>query len=166
MTLHDQILSQQFERGRADALDLRSRAPELDGTATISEERKAPVFDPEKDYSDWPAGSPVRELVNGEYQVFKLLTPYNAAHYPGSTPVNSPSIWSVCHTTDPRKAKPYTSPHGTSGLWMLGECCTDPNMPDPAQVYRSLVDDGAFAPSAYAENWEKVDAPTENYLWR
>ena len=151
MTLSEQILRQQFERRKADALDLRSRAPELDGTATIAEERKAPIFDPVKDYSNWPVGSPVRELVGNEYQVFKLLQPHNASHYPTSTPSNTPSLWSICHTTEPIQAKPFLAPNGTSGMYMLGECCTE-----NGHIYRSLVDNGVYAPSAYASNWEDL----------
>ena len=44
-------------QGKADALDLRSRASDLDGTAIIAEESKTPNFDPEKDYSLWPIGA-------------------------------------------------------------------------------------------------------------
>ena len=69
MTTKDLVLSIMRSQGAADALDLRSRAPDLDGTAIIAEESKTPVFDPEKDYSGWPIGAPVRD---GE-QVYKLL---------------------------------------------------------------------------------------------
>ena len=46
-----EILALMKEKGKADALDLRSRAKDLDGTAIIAEESKIPLFDPEKDYS-------------------------------------------------------------------------------------------------------------------
>lgn len=156
MTPYETIIKQQFDRGMADARDLRSRSAGMDGTGIIAAERIVPIFEPDKDYSDWPVGAPVREQVDGEYQVFKLLQPYNAAHYPGSTPSNTPAIWSICHTKDPARAKPYMAPNGTSGMYMKGECCTDPKMPDPSAVYRSLMDKGAYAPSEYIQNWEEV----------
>jgi len=155
-TVYNRLMDQSRERGRNDALDLRSRAPDMDGTGLIEEERKVPVFDPEKDYTDWPVGAPARELVEGEYQVFSLLQPYNAAHYPGSTPVNTRAIWSLCHTTDPAKAKPYVAPLGTSGLWMMDECCIH-----GGHVYRSLVDNGAYSPSEYPQNWEDLGTVEE-----
>lgn len=150
-TLYNKQIAQAKDRGRADALDLRSRAPELDGTGVIAEERKVPVFDPAKDYTGWTAGSPVKELVGGEYQVFQLITPHNAAHYPGSTPASTPALWSICHTTDPLKAKPYLPPNGTSGLYMAGECCTE-----NGHVYRHKGDNGAYSPGEYPDNWEDL----------
>ena len=47
------------QQGMIDALDLRERAPEMDGTGLINEEEKIPGFDPNKDYSGWKAGQPV-----------------------------------------------------------------------------------------------------------
>ena len=84
MTNQELILGVMRAQGKADALDLRARAPELDGTAIIAEESKVPQFDGSKDYSDWEAGAPVWEEVDGERQVFTLITPHNASHYPGS----------------------------------------------------------------------------------
>lgn len=150
-TVYNKLIAQEKERGRTDALDLRLRSPDLDGTGLIAEERKAPVFDPQKDYSDWPVGAPVREFVDGEYQVFSLLQPHNASHYPNSTPSNARALWSLCHTTDPMKAKPYVAPLGISGLWMFNECCTG-----NGRVYQSAVDNGAYAPSEYPQNWNDL----------
>ena len=62
----DEILAHMKAKGKADALDLRSRAKDLDGTALIAEENKIPQFDPTKDYSTWAVGSPVYEIVDGE----------------------------------------------------------------------------------------------------
>ncbi len=151
-TIKDKLITQSFEQGKADAISLRNRAPELDGTEIIAEERKIPLFDGTKNYIAWAAGSPVRELVDGEYQVFKLLQPHNAANYPGSTPSNAPALWSICHTKEPANAKPYRAANGTSGMYMIGECCTE-----GGKVYRSKVDNGVYAPSEYAQNWELLE---------
>ena len=59
MTNQELILGVMRAQGKADALDLRARAPELDGTAIIAEEAKVPQFDGTKDYSGWAIGSPV-----------------------------------------------------------------------------------------------------------
>ena len=120
MTNQELILGVMRAQGKADALDLRARAPELDGTALIDEENKIPVFDGSKDYTSWKVGSPVRELVDGEWQVFTLLQPHNASHYPGSTPSNTPALWSIRHTKGPKRAKPWLAPNGTSGLYEIG----------------------------------------------
>ena len=87
MTNQELILGVMRAQGKADALDLRSRASDLDGTAIIAEESKTPNFDPEKDYSGWPIGAPVRD---GE-QVYKLLQPYNASTWPDQRPADLPA---------------------------------------------------------------------------
>lgn len=150
-TLYNKQISEARARGRADALELRGRAAGLDGTGMIAEERKIPVFAPDKDYSGWPAGSPVRELVDGEYQVFRLLQPHNAAHYPGSTPANTPALWSVCHTKDPGKAKSYLAPNGTSGMYMENEYCVIGGV-----FYKSISDNNVHSPLEHPENWTEV----------
>ena len=76
-----EILALMKEKGKADALDLRSRAKDLDGTAIIAEESKIPLFDPNKDYSNWAVGSPVYEIVDGERQVFGLIQPQHVSSH-------------------------------------------------------------------------------------
>lgn len=142
MTSKQKVLGIMRSQGRADALDLRGRAANLDGTGIIAEEEKIPQFDPKKDYSTWAAGAPVWEAVEGERQVFKLITPHNAAHYPGSTPANTPALWSICHTKDPAKAKPFVYSQGTSGMWMTDECCTK-----DGHVWKSTKDGHSFPPN-------------------
>ena len=85
-----------------------------------------------------------------------VIQPHNAAHYEGR-PSTLRALWGLAHTKDPARAKPFVEPLGTSGLYMTGECCTDPGAEDPAAVYRSKVDNNAYAPSAYAANWEKIE---------
>lgn len=137
-------------QGLTDALDLRNRAPEMDGTAIIAEEEKIPQFDPKKDYSAWKVGAPVYEVIDGERQIYTLLQPYNAAHYTG-TPSTLPAIWSIRHTKDPKKAKPWIASNGTSGLYMIDECCTE-----NGKTWRSAQDNNAFSPSAYPAYWDEV----------
>lgn len=143
----DLILSVMRANGRADALDLRSRAPSMDGTAIIAEEYKIPLWSPDKDYSGWAAGAPVR--FGG--QVYALLQPHNAVHYPGSTPENTAALWSIRHTKDPAKAKPWAASQGTSGLYTADECCVWNGL-----VYRCLRDDNPYSPADMLEWWELV----------
>ena len=147
MTTKDLVLSIMRSQGAADALDLRSQASDLDGTAIIAEESKTPVFDPEKDYSGWPIGAPVRD---GE-QLYKLLQPYNASTWPDQRPADLPALWSICHTKDPSKAKEWLAPNGTSGMYMSGECCVDGGV-----VYRCLTDNTVHSPTDYPQAWERV----------
>lgn len=153
MKSEEVVLSALRSLGRTDALDLRSRAGELDGTAVISEEVKVPAWSGERDYSVWPVGGPVTY----DGQVYKLLQPHNAAHYPGSTPDNTPALWSITHTTDPARAKPWAEPHGTSGMYMEGECCVW-----EGSVYRCKEDNTVHDPGALPEAWEIVSESDVN----
>lgn len=142
------ILNVMREQGRADARDLRSRAKDLEPTAIIAEEDKVPMFVEGADYSSWPAGSPIGQMVDGELQIFTMITPVNTAHYPGITPNTERSLYSLCHTKDPKKAKAWVAPLGTSGLYSKDECCTD-----AGHVWQSNKDSNEFSPSAYPANW-------------
>lgn len=137
------ILGIMRQQGRADALDLRGRAKGMDGTSIIAEETKVPAFDPQKDYSKWPAGSPVAD----EGQIWTLLQPYNAAHYTGR-PSGLRALWGLCHTKDPKRAKEWITPYGTSGLYAVDECCVD-----AGRVWRNTHANNEFAPSALPERW-------------
>lgn len=145
MTNKDFILSMIREQGKANAIDLRNRAADMTGTAIIAEEAKIPNYDNTKDYSGWAVGSPC--IFDG--QVYGLLQPYNAAHYPDTTPANTPALWRVLHTTDAEKAKQYIKPTSTSDMYLKGECMiyTD------GLIYRSLRDT-VYSPEEYASDWE------------
>lgn len=153
MTIYNMQILDAFDRGKRDALDLRERADAMDGTAIIEEERKIPIFEPDKDYSSWKAGSPIRELVDGEYQVYKWITPINTAYYPGFLPSKEPSICSLCHTKDPAKAKPYLAPNGTSGMYMMDEVCLKDD-----KLWKSIQDKNPYPPGEVGTEayWEDV----------
>jgi len=142
VTNKEYVLKIMKEQGKADALDIRNRAKDMDGTAIIAEQQKIPVFDNTKDYSSWGVGSPVCEIIDGEIQVFKLIQPHNASHYPDSTPSNTPALWSICHTKDTEKAKPYLAPNGTSGMYMLDEVCTK-----DGKTWKSTQDNNPYPPN-------------------
>ena len=89
------ILNEQIERGKADALALRNAAPTMTDGELIASAHCIPKFNPTKDYSSWTVGSPVKELVDGEYKVFRLLVPHNASDYNG-TPSTLSDLWSIC----------------------------------------------------------------------
>lgn len=133
--------------GRADALRLREEAAGLTGTQIIDQEHCAPAFDPGKDYSAFPAGAPVTD----EGQVWLLIQPHNAASYEGR-PATLRALWSLAHTTNAEKAKPWVDPYGTSGMYMQGEYYKG----EDGVVYRALEDNLVHDAQAYAAGWETV----------
>lgn len=130
-----------YEAGRRQALSLQAQAKDMTGTEIIAREGDIPAWNASKDYTKWPMGAPVTD----EGQVWLLLTPHNSAHYAGR-PSGLRALWGLAHTTDPAKAKPWVSPYGTSGLYMLDECCIYPAADGRIHVFRNRHDRNEFPP--------------------
>lgn len=135
-------------KGVADARALAALAVagEADGTALIEQEEKIPTWR-QRDFSDVPVGTPYK----WQGQVYKLWQQHDATEQPDWSPDKAVSLWDICHTTDPAKAKPYAAPQGSRGLYQTGECCLW-----DGQVRRSKVDNNAYSPADYPDNWEAV----------
>lgn len=146
MSAKSMMLDVYRSQGRADALALRQEADKLTDTEIIDREACIPPFDPQKDYTGWRAGSPVSD----EDQVWKLLQPHNASHYTGRPSILR-SLWGLCHTKNPAKAKPWVDPLGTSGMYMTDECYRDGDT-----VYRCKQDNMTYDAKDYPTAWEVV----------
>ena len=142
------VLNKMREVGLNAATSFQEQAPDLDGTAIIDKEDSIPDFNPElHQYLNWAKGQVVKD--NG--QVWQLLQPYDSTVYKDH-PENLRAQWSLCHTKDPLKAKPYVAPFGQSGMYMIDECCIASN----GKVYKSLVDNNVWEPTGYPAGWEEV----------
>ena len=142
-----------YAKGLADAADLQSRAPEMDGTALYAEEDKIPDFQAARQAKNMlqrAAGFICRSTAG---RVVRLLQVYDSTIYPGE-PETLPAQWGFVWSKDPRKALPFialsTSPYGK------GECCTE-----GGKIYRSTIDNNVWAPSAYPRGWEEVTGEDE-----
>lgn len=133
--------------GRSDALALRKEAANLTGTQIIDREMAIPAFDPQRDYSSFPAGAPVSD--GG--QVWLLIQPYNAAHFVGR-PADLRALWGLAHTTNPARAKTWVAPLGESGLYLKDECYKD----EDGVVWRCLAERTNFRADEYQAHWEEV----------
>lgn len=161
MTSKERVLRREYEQGRntakpigkADVFDLASRASTMDGTAIIAEEQKIPLFVWGTDYSKCPAGAPIAEIVDGEVQIFTMITPVNTVNYPGITPNTERSLFSLRHTKDPVKAKPWLASQGISGLYEIDECCTY-----NGKTWRNLYHNNEYPPETVGatDRWEEV----------
>lgn len=135
--------------GKREATELRQGASEMDGTVIIAMERAVPAWDKQQDYTGWPVGSPVSD----ENQVWTLITPHNAANYQGR-PSTLRALWSLCHTKNPARAKPWVDPNGQSGMYMRDEVYKKRD----GTVYRCLQDNCVWDADAMPSYWEKVEA--------
>lgn len=144
-----EMLNKMREKGTGDALEIRNKsvAGELTDTEIIDNETAIPAFVPEKDYTGCAIGTPIQD--GG--QVYGLLQPHNASHYPDQRPADLRALWGLKHTKNPEKAKPFVAPFGTSGLYQTGECMvwTD------GRVYLSAADNNAYTPETMPEYWSE-----------
>lgn len=137
MESKEYVLKKMRAIGLQAAEAFQAAAPDLDGTAIIDREADIPDFNPDKhQYLNWAVGSCVRD----DGQVWQLIQPYDSNTYKDH-PNDMRAQWSLCHTKDPAKAKPYVAPLGTSGMYMKDECCTE-----NGKAYRSKVDNNAWEP--------------------
>lgn len=147
MTNKEIVINAHRNMGRSDALSLREKAHELTDTEIIAREQAIPQWGNEKDYSNTVVGAPVSYAG----QIYGLIQPHNASHYPNTTPASLPALWRVKHTTDPSKAKPWVKPTSTSDMYLVGECMlwTD-------GVVMRAIRDTIYSPEEYAADWEEV----------
>ena len=132
---------------KENAQHLKEQGKGMSGTEIIDQE----IFIPEWKPADYQTvGAPVRY----EGQVYKVLQAHDSTANPDWTPAATPALWSICHTTDPTKAKPWAEPQGTSGMYQLGECYRA----DDGTVYRQIYDgDNVYDAEAMSERWEAVE---------
>ena len=135
-----------YNYGREKALELREAAPELTDTEVIDQE----VFIPTWHEGPQIANAPTQ--YNG--QVYRVIQAHDSTNNPTWNPADSPALFSICHTKNPLKAKPWVAPAGTSGMYTLGDCYKD----DSDVVWRQIFDgDNVYDATALPERWEQVD---------
>lgn len=86
-----------------------------------------------------------------EGQVYKVCQAHDSTENAGWNPRDAVSLFDICHTKDPAKAKPYQAPSGSRGLYQNGECMiwTD------GKVYASTMDSNAYTPESYPQGWSE-----------
>ena len=140
-------------QGLADATDLQARSSDMDGTALYAENEKIPDFQAAKVAKNMLERSIGFVCRSTAGRVVKLLQVYDSMVYTGE-PEELPAQWGFVWSTNPEDALPFvalsTSPYG------IGECCTE-----NGKVYRSTIDNNVWAPSAYPQGWEAVNAPDQ-----
>ena len=141
-------------QGRADALELAAKASEMTGTQIIAEEDHIPVWSEKAVYTTSMVGYPVRD----DGQVYTILMPHTPAHNPGSRPADLRAIYSLLHTTDPAKAKPWMPSYGVSGLYQFGEVCIHPNADGVPHIWRNLWESNEYPPMTLnvESRWEDL----------
>ena len=143
---HEERKDAMYQQGRADALDLQERSPDMTGTELYAEDTVIPDFQAAKAKANMLTRQAGFVCKSPAGRVVRLIQPYDSDIYP-QEPEELSAQWGFAWSTDPAKALPFvalaTSPYNT------GDCCRE-----GGQVYRSKMDGNVFAPSAYPEGWE------------
>lgn len=132
---------------KQNAQHLKEQGESMSGTEIIDQELFVPEWKP-ANYQT--VGAPVKF----DGQVYKVLQAHDSSQTPDWTPAATPALWSICHTTDPAKAKPWLEPQGTSGMYYKGEYYRA----DDGIVYRQIYDGGnVYDAAATPDRWETVE---------
>ena len=132
---------------KQNAQHLKEQGESMSGTEIIDQELFVPEWKP-ANYQT--VGAPVKF----DGQVYKVLQAHDSSQTPDWTPAATPALWSICHTTDPAKAKPWLEPQGTSGMYYKDECYRA----DDGTVYRQIYDgDNVYDATATPDRWETVE---------
>ena len=140
------LIEAMYNYGRTKALELREAAPELTDTEIIDQETFIPT---------WKEGMhTIGDPLQYEGQVYRVLQSHDSTGNPTWNPANLPSLFSICHTKNPFKAKSWISPMGTSGMYELGDCYID----NEGIIWRQIYEgDNVYDAVTLPERWEEVD---------
>lgn len=137
-----------YDKGRADALSLQSRAADMTGTELNAEDGVIPAFTAAKEVKNMLERAAGFVCKSTAGRVVKLLQPYDSTIYT-QEPEELPAQWGFAWSTDPAKALPFialsTSPYNT------GDCCTWEGV-----AKRSTIDNNVWSPGDYPQGWEAV----------
>lgn len=145
MTSKDFILNTFRAKGKSDAKALQAQAKDLTATELIANEGRIPEWEPNKDYSSWAIGAPVRY----DNQIWVLVEPHSALIIP---PKEDVSNWRICHSKDAQYVKPWATPVGSFGHYLKDEVYQDAN----GMIWKCLQEDTIFSASDFPEYWEKI----------
>lgn len=137
--------SAMYAKGLADAADLQSRAPEMDGTALYAEEDKIPDFQAARQTKNMlqrPIGF-VCQTSQG--RMVKLNQPYDSDIFT-QEPEELSAQWGWYWSKDPKKALPFIKL--ATSTYAVDECCTA-----IGHVWASNIDNNNWSPETNPEFW-------------
>ena len=137
-----------YAQGRANALALQEKAPDMTGTELNAADSDIPSFKAaaaNKNMLERKAGFVCRSSAG---RVVRLVQPYDSTIYP-QEPEDLPAQWGFQWSTDPKKALPFialsTSPYAKD------DCCTH-----DGHVWRSGQDNNVWAPGTVGVKWDDL----------
>lgn len=99
----------------------------------------------------WSSGKfKAGDLRTHDGQAWKCLQDHDSTGNETWAPGLAASLWTVLHTTDPARAKPFVQPTGAHDAYLKGEAVlwTD------GKVYVSIMETAnSYSPEAYPQGW-------------
>lgn len=149
MTNKEFVLETMKRSGKLAAQSIQDKSGTMTGTELNAEIAYIPEFTAacaKMNMLNRPVGFVCKSSAG---RVVKLLQVYDSTIYT-QEPEELPAQWGFVWSDDPAHALPFialsTSPY------MKGNCCMENDV-----VYRSLIDNNVWAPSAYPQGWEVVE---------
>ena len=147
MITNTQTKTIMFEEGRRQALALQDRSYGMTNDELNAEHKMIPEFKHAvkvKNMLERPIGFVCQ---SSEGRLVKLLQPYDSDVFT-QEPEELTAQWGFVWSTMPEYAKPFISL--ATSPYMKNDCCVENDI-----VYRSLMDNNTWAPSAYPQGWEQ-----------
>ena len=148
MTSRDFVLSTMKEYGKKVAQEIQEAAAEMTGTELYTKKVFIPDFTvacAKKNMLERSIGFVCRSSAG---RLVKLVQNYDSTIFT-QEPEELPAQWGFYWSQDPSEALPFVAI--STSPYMTGDCCTENDI-----VYRSVMDNNTWAPSAYAQGWEVV----------
>lgn len=148
MTSRERVLKREYDRGRVAALEVQERSSNMTGTELYAVDDRIPQFKAaaaKQNMLTRPIGYVCKSSAG---RVVKLLQNYDSSIYTAE-PEELPAQWGFVWSNDPAKALPFVAI--STSPYMTGNCCTE-----SGTIYRSLMDNNTWSPSAYPRGWEAV----------
>ena len=140
-----------FKQGRADALEIQEKSPQMTGTELNAADDRIPRFRDaikRKNMLDRKAGQQDGFVcLSTAGRVVRLIQNYNSDIFP-EEPENLPAQYRFVWSTDPAKARPFIA--SSTSYYNTGDCCLN----KAGEPRRSKIDANVFDPDASPEFWE------------
>lgn len=149
MTNKEFVLETMKRSGKLAAQNIQDKSGTMTGTELNGETAYIPDFTAackKMNMLNRPVGFVCKSSAG---RVVKLLQNYDSTIYT-QEPEELAAQWGFVWSDDPNHALPFVAL--STSPYMKGNCCTENDI-----VYRSLMDNNVYAPSAYPQGWEKVE---------
>lgn len=149
MTNKELVLETMRRSGKLIAQSVQDKSADMTGTELNAESDYIPSFKAaieKMNMLNRPIGFICKSTAG---RVVKLLQVYDSTVYT-QEPEELPAQWGFVWSDNPAHALPFVAI--STSPYMTGNCCSE-----NGTVYRSLIDNNVWAPSAYPQGWEKVE---------